>query len=83
MLLLAACPPVDDEVPVEPVVLLDASEEDAPAEEDPAEEDPAAEELVPALDEPEPLVPGIVNVTVELSANVMVVDAEPSAFALL
>jgi hypothetical protein len=59
--------PLDDPVPVEPVVFVD----------------PAAEETVPAPGALELLVAGVVKVTVELSAKVMVVDDEPSALVVL
>jgi hypothetical protein len=79
------CPPVDEPVPVEPAAaLVDPEVEDPAAEaDDPVVEDPSAEEPVLAPDETELLVAGVVNVTVELSAKVMVVDDEPSALVVL
>lgn len=70
--------PVDDPVPVEPAALVDPAVDDGPVV-----EDPSAEVPVLAADEPELLVAGVVNVTVELSAKVMVVDDEPSALVAL
>jgi hypothetical protein len=69
--LLVPCPLVDGLVPDEPAGLAELTVGE-PAVADPAPED----EAVP-LDVVEVLGGGTVNVTVELSANVMVVDVEP------
>lgn len=77
VLLLAVWPPVEDPVAIEPVVF------DEPALADPfaEDEDAAAEDAVVAL--VELFAAGAVSVTVELSANVIVVDDEPSELVVV
>jgi hypothetical protein len=83
VLVLVACP-LEDPVPVAPAAPVDPEVEDPAVEDDdPVVEDPSAEESVPAPDESELLVAGVVSVTVELSANVMVVEDDPSALVVL